>query len=305
MSITYFNGNIFVNILSDGTKIRIYEGDAKPCFPESMDVKITNYCDMSHICVYCHEMSTRQGKHGNLNKFLEKINDLPPGVEVAIGGGNPLAHPEIEYFLQKLYEKGIIANLTVNELHIKKYANYIKYLHNNNLIKGIGISYRLGKVYECEKLLEFNDNIVWHIIMGVNNINDFKKIYQNSLSKKVLLLGYKTFGFGENYLEKFPNKVHNNINEWKQMLPSYFNDTVSISFDNLGVEQFNLKNMLSEDDWDKSYMGNDGEFTMYFDCVDNYFSMTSTSSITYNVDSVYNVSEAFDIIRDEFVNNNS
>ena len=99
----YKNGNVDVEIYTDGTKIQEWEGDykdAKPEFPNSMDVKITNYCDLN--CPFCHEESTTKGKHGDLNKLLEILSDLPKGVEIAIGGGNPLDHPDLMYFLYSL-----------------------------------------------------------------------------------------------------------------------------------------------------------------------------------------------------------
>jgi len=56
---SYQNGNTLVNLYNDGTKTREYEGEPKPVFPESIDVKITNYCDAG--CTFCHEKSTRLG----------------------------------------------------------------------------------------------------------------------------------------------------------------------------------------------------------------------------------------------------
>ena len=94
----YTNGNYKVQILSDGTKIRYTKDNAfKPEFPESIDVKITDYCDMG--CAYCHELSTPKGKHANLDILLEVLKPLLPGTELAIGGGNPLFHPNLLPFL--------------------------------------------------------------------------------------------------------------------------------------------------------------------------------------------------------------
>ena len=96
----YKNGNTTVTIMNDGTKIREYENTAKIVHPESIDIKITDYCDMG--CSYCHESSTTKGIHGDLNKLLEVISELPAGIELAIGGGNPLSHPNHVEFLQEL-----------------------------------------------------------------------------------------------------------------------------------------------------------------------------------------------------------
>jgi len=96
---SYKNGNYKVSIYSDGTKIRENDLDnLTPSFPENIDLKITNYCDAG--CLYCHEDSTKQGLHGNLNVGF--IETLQPFTELAIGGGNPLDHPDLIYFLEKL-----------------------------------------------------------------------------------------------------------------------------------------------------------------------------------------------------------
>ena len=63
----YKNGNFFTTILSDGTKIRETEdNEFIPDFAESMDIKITNFCDMG--CPFCHEGSTTDGKFGDILK---------------------------------------------------------------------------------------------------------------------------------------------------------------------------------------------------------------------------------------------
>jgi MoaA/NifB/PqqE/SkfB family radical SAM enzyme len=138
----YKNGNYNVLILSDGTKIRFTDQkNFVPSFPESIDLKITNQCDSN--CQFCHENSNSHGKHGDIDKIINQLKYLPPftGIELAIGGGNPLIHPDLEKFLKwgKIY--GFICNMTINANHIKKYKSKIQYLMNRKLIYGIGISY--------------------------------------------------------------------------------------------------------------------------------------------------------------------
>lgn len=62
----YQNGNYDVKIYSDGTKVRTTEDDEFIAqFPENIDCKITNKCDMG--CAFCHENSVVDGLHGNIN----------------------------------------------------------------------------------------------------------------------------------------------------------------------------------------------------------------------------------------------
>ena len=94
------NGNYTMYLdLETGTKIRKNDLDFfDPEKPESMDIKITNKCDMG--CQFCHENSTPDGLHGDIMN-LKFIETLLPYTELAIGGGNPLTHPDLIPFLEK------------------------------------------------------------------------------------------------------------------------------------------------------------------------------------------------------------
>lgn len=267
----YQNGNLSVTIAEDGTKIREYEGTPMPLFPESIDVKITDYCDMN--CLYCHESSTTKGKHGNLERLLDVLKELPSGVELAIGGGNPLAHPDLIWFLNELQKQGIIANITVNQGHLKQYEDLLEYLINDNLVKGVGVSITSNNFQYVKLLKEKSNNIVYHVIAGVNKVEIMDTLMQIG-NAKVLVLGYKRFGFGEAY---FSDEVKKEITRWFIYLPKYIEKCV-LSFDNLAIEQLHVKRLFTQKGWDKFYMGNDFCFTMYIDAVKEKFAPTSRSS---------------------------
>lgn len=127
----YINGNFKTTILSDGTKIRETEDDEfLPTFAENMDIKICNFCDMG--CPFCHEGSTTDGKFGDIlnEKF---INTLHPYQEVALGGGDATSHPDLIPFLQKLKDRKVIVNMTVNQIHFEKNRNSSEDLLMKNL----------------------------------------------------------------------------------------------------------------------------------------------------------------------------
>lgn len=279
----YKNGNTTVTIMNDGTKIREYENTAEILHPESIDVKITDYCDMG--CAYCHESSTTNGVHADLNKLLEVINELPAGVELAIGGGNPLSHPNLIEFLQALKAKGIIANLTVNQGHLKTFQDMIIYLIKDELIKGVGISITSNNFNYIKPLLEITDNIVYHIIAGVNKVEVVEKLIE--LGKcKVLVLGYKFFGFGVNFHSK---EVDAELKRWYKYLPNFIGKC-TLSFDNLAIEQLKVKRLFTHEGWMKFYMGDDFCFTMYIDAVKQEYAPTSRSKFrkSFNDCSLFN-----------------
>lgn len=266
----YKNGNTTVTIMNDGTKIREYENAPEILHPESIDVKITDYCDMG--CAYCHESSTTKGVHADLNKLLEVIAELPAGVELAIGGGNPLSHPNLVGFLQALKAKGIIANLTVNQGHLKTFQDMIVYLIKDELVKGVGISITSNNFNYIKPILEITDNIVYHLIAGVNKVEVVEKLIE--LGKcKVLVLGYKLFGFGVKYHSK---QVDAELKRWYKTLPNFIGKC-TLSFDNLAIEQLKVKRLFTHEGWNKFYMGDDFCFTMYIDAVKQEYAPTSRS----------------------------
>lgn len=269
--ISYQNGNTTVTILEDGTKTRSWEGIPKIVHPESIDVKITNFCDMN--CSYCHESSTTKGVHGDLDLLITKINQLPAGVELALGGGNPLSHPNLIEFLIKLKHQGLIANITVNQGHLKIYQELITYLIKEDLIKGLGISITNNNFNYVKPFLELTKNVVYHVIAGVNSIEIIDKLMELG-ECKVLVLGYKKFGFGLNF---YSSETEELIKIWKKKLPSYVGKCL-LSFDNLAIEQLNVKRLFTDKGWEEFYMGDDFCFTMYIDAVKQEYAPTSRSN---------------------------
>ena len=270
---TYNNGNTQVTILSDGTKIREYDDNVVPYaqLPESVDVKISDYCDLG--CEWCHESSTTSGKHGDLMKLAEVLKPLFPGTEIAMGGGNPLSHPDLIPFLKTMKERGIIANITVNQGHLKPFHDLLVYLIKDELVKGVGISISNNNFKYLKPLLALTDNIVYHLIAGVNDVSVIKKL-NNLGTCKVLILGYKKFGFGIKYHN---SDVDASILEWRKSLRSIIG-SCTISFDNLAIEQLNVRNLFTKEGWEKFYMGDDFTFTMYIDAVKQEFAPTSRSN---------------------------
>jgi len=269
----YKNGNVDVTILKDGTKIRKFDGDPAIRFPESIDCKITNYCDMN--CQYCHEESDVNGKHADLYVLKQHLLDLPSGIEIAIGGGNPLSHPDLVTFLNWLRNRGIIPNLTVNQNHISQYHDLLITLLTNEFIFGLGISITNDNFDVIKDLMKYSNNIVFHLIIGIHDIDILNKFNELPYNK-TLLLGYKTFGNGVDYYEKKSVLIKNNIDRWYKYLPKYFN-THHFSFDNLAIEQLKIKRYFTEKGWNQFYMGDDFTNTMYIDAVEQQFAPTSRS----------------------------
>ena len=244
----YRNGNYVTIILSDGTRIRETNDDEFiPDHAENMDIKITNCCSMS--CPFCHEGSTPNGKHGDIlnEKF---VNTFHKYQECALGGGNVLEHPDLIPFLEKLKEKKVIANITVNQIHFEKEQKLIRKLVGERLIYGLGVSL-VKPTDKFIKLMKQYPNAVVHTINGVLTESDVKAMENNNL--KMLILGYKHLRRGNEYFEHERERIEANQNWLYKNLDNITGKFKVVSFDNLAIEQLDVKRLMSDKEWDEFY----------------------------------------------------
>ena len=291
MTKTYKNGNTIVSISDDGTKVRYVPDNAPamPVYPESIDMKISNRCEMG--CAQCHEQSTATGKQANLKHPL--LDSLHPYTELAIGGGDPLTHPDLEEFLVRMKAKQVISNITV---HWQSFLNNRKTLLNwiqEGLIHGLGVS--INEVVPCEVVEHLTEipTAVVHTIVGIANEGVFRQLADRYLN--ILLLGYKTFGRGIKYRTDNSLDIAQNAVWVQQHLNEFTEHFRAVSFDNLAIEQTGLKKKLAPDLFNEIYMGGDGSFTMYVDLVENKYAKSSTSK-RFDIDS-NNIDELFANVR--------
>lgn len=285
----YQNGNYIVTLLNDGTKIRENDLDFfEPAFAENCDVKITDKCDGG--CAFCYEGCTTNGKHGDIlnYKFLDTLH---PYTELAING-NDLSHPDLITFLHRMKEKKIIVNMTVNQIHFDRSYDFIRSLINKDLIYGLGISLREPTV-EFVKQVKRIPNAVIHTINGILSYEDYKILKDNGL--KVLILGYKQLRRGVDYYDANEVDVCKKQDWLYDNLAEILNHFEVVSFDNLAIEQLDVKRLLSEDQWSEFFMGQDSEFTFYIDMVEGTFGKNSLATERYPI--MDNVDDMFEKIR--------
>lgn len=280
----YDNGNHRVTLFSDGTKIKetinpdddhfTYE------FPESFDLKITDYCDAG--CAYCHENSTKKGKHANIYALRDMLDSCKPGTEIAIGGGNALEHPSLFALVGKMKNNGLIPSITVNQKHLQKYFQLIKTLD----FAGIGVSLTDPSNKKDIRLIdELGSNVVIHTIAGVLTPNDYSVLRD----RKVLILGYKDIRRGHDNLSKHTAEIQANIEQLKKDLPMIAKNARALSFDCLALKQLNPKECLgmSDEEFANIYQGDDYEMfdkdgnltvgTMFIDAVKMEIARSSTA----------------------------
>lgn len=266
----YRNGNYNVAIFDDGTKIRYNDLDCLiPEFVESMDMKISNYCPFG--CPMCHEKSSEDGEYGKIlhHPFIKTLHS---GTELALGGGAVTYHPDLIPFLEELKEQGVLPSITINQREWEE--TKIDYLINNQLIYGLGVSFTNVDDEVWDKILSY-PNAVVHLIAGYHSRDVFE--YFANKGAKILILGYKNWGRGEDYFKNYSNQIMVRTRELKEILPTLFTKCKVVSFDNLSIKQLDIRTVIGEEKWKEFYMGDDGQYTMYVDMVKQECAKSSTS----------------------------
>jgi hypothetical protein len=288
----YNNGNYRTTLLSDGTRIReTKEDDFVPAFAENIDIKICNRCDMN--CSFCHEGSTVNGGFGDImnEKFVETLH---PYQEVALGGGNVLEHPDLIPFLEKIRDKKVIANITLHQRHFEKNMEFVDMLVRKQLIYGLGISVVSPTDAFIEKVKRY-PNAVIHVIHGVLAPSDAKAMYGKGL--KLLILGYKHLRRGEDWYHACREHICMQQEWLKEHLEELFEHFEVVSFDNLAIKQLEVRKLLTREEWDVFYAGNDSAFTFYIDMVERKFAKNSTAPLEQRYDLMDSVDEMFEKVR--------
>jgi organic radical activating enzyme len=199
-------------------------------YPEFYDIAITKWC--AGKCPYCY---TDSDVNGYIDKtIIDKINNYfgiltenQKPFSVALGGGEPTAHPDFIDILYTFNKLGITPNYTTNGMFMD-YSNYFIYnlmQITKSVCGGIALSchahlenYWQRAIYEFNK---YNIKINLHIIISDNNsIDIFNKIYEKykNIIHYFVLLPYENIGRAKNdnitidyeYLIKnIPHNVNN------------------------------------------------------------------------------------------------
>lgn len=282
-------------------KIVNMETIEKKQYVYNLETECHTYIANNFFVHNCHEKCTPDGKHADLMN-LKFIDNLHPYTELALNGNDPL-HPDLVPFLEKCKELKLVPSLTVNHHTFNKNIEFLKFLCDKKLIYGLGVSidgvYNDGKENVDNMISRFKmfPNLVLHVINGIISVEDLKLLKGNDL--KVLILGYKQFGRGVDFFGYNGLGVLCSQNDLYNKLPEIVDDEWFdvVSFDNLAIEQLEPQRLMSDEEWDKMYMGDDGTHTFYIDAVNGQFSKSSTSTKRYELTN--NVVDMFNVIRNE------
>lgn len=304
--VTYQNGNYTVVLnLDNGSKTRENGLDFfRADFPEAADICCTRFCTVG--CKFCHEDASADGKAGDImgEDFQKLLYSFHEYTELSLGGGTITTHPDLIPFLRKCKELNLIPNITVHQFEFMKNQELIEQLVNEKLVYGIGVSLVDPLQPKFLKTISKYSNLVLHVINGVVTMDTLRALKSRNL--KILILGYKTVRRGEEYVkedwakELVSNKQKAIYDNLERMINEKWFSV--ISFDNLAISQLEPKRLMSKEDWNTMYMGEDygnmSSASMYIDAVEMKFARNSCDvNNRYDVGNK-TVTEMYQFLRD-------
>lgn len=212
-----------------GAKIRFSFNDEvneKATTPELVDVKITNKCYAG--CEYCYQASGPKGRHASYESLKEIFTSLSKlnVFEVALGGGEPTLHPnftEMLYFIRNecditpnfstystewLADKELVEAVrkNVGGIGVSVHSKYELDKVRQIAATLIGIPKRIGKIvynaYNCDANWQDRGQkmlVMAQHVLGTAEIDETQDLIRDCWEEGIplLLLGYKTKGFGK------------------------------------------------------------------------------------------------------------
>jgi hypothetical protein len=261
---------VIFNVVT-GTKVRfawepmeVGKADA----PELVDLKITSYCP--HDCPYCYQGSTGTGVHASeesLRKILCALREMEI-FEVAIGGGEPTAHPmfwDLLRDVRRLYE--MVPNFStrnIDWLHVPEKAAIVR-----DVCGGFAVSCSKpaevdAVVLACRTARMPLDKLSIQHVVGSEyegSLDILDRCSEHDL--RCTLLGYKPVGRGTKWKPK--------KDDWIVSLKRYV-EKVGWIGSKVGIDTVlassSEKELKELDVEPHSYETKDGRFSMYADAVE-------------------------------------
>lgn len=274
MKYTNGNANIWLD-LRDGTRIIEYPDhqDLTLDTPLNIDIRVSTQCPYGYnvetqksTCAFCHESALVNGQECHYGILQQVLIDaeLPRGTEIALGVNQ--VTPDLIQFVKNLWKLGLVVNITMNERYITEFGDTgLKQLLP--YVFGLGISYR--SLQGCLSLPDWIADYPHTVIHVINGIDDFNDVKELSVKyRKLLVLGEKDFGFnrGKVNLDTPQHK------QWKSNIMQLTKIFDIVSFDNLGLQQLEIRGKITDEEYKSFYQG---EHSMYINAVEQYFAPSS------------------------------
>lgn len=261
---SYVNGNAQVTIYSDGTKVReTVEESFNLKWPETIDINTSDRC--AHGCPECYISATPKKRHGDMAILFERMQ-VRPGMELALNLNSEIP-PDLT--IENLLGLPAIVNVTTNSFDIGRHFAFLAEAQERGAIRGVGVSVSDFEALGPELALE---NVVYHAINGIQTADDL--IARLPSGARLLILGYKHMkGRGR----IFKPGAYLTPRDVERL----FEHFAVVSFDNLALDQIDVRSVVGDDAWARHYMGDDGTASMFIDLVSGKFALSSTARVTH------------------------
>jgi hypothetical protein len=272
----YRNGNASVWLdLQDGTRIIEYP-DNEPLTlqtPLNIDIRVSTQCPYGYnsitkksTCEFCHESALVNGQECDYGRLLLVLTDakLPRGTEIALGVNE--ITDNLTQFIKNLWKLGLVVNITMNERYILQYGD-TRLKEMMPYVYGLGISYRSlqGCLSLPDWIAEYPHTVI-HVINGIDDFDDVKEL--GVKYRKLLILGEKDFGFNKGKVD-LNTPQHK---QWKSNVMQLTEIFDIVSFDNLGLQQLEIRGKITDEEYKSFYQG---EHSIYINAVEQYFAPSS------------------------------
>lgn len=272
----YKNGNADVFLdLRDGTRIIEYP-DNEPLAletPLNIDIRVSTQCPYGYdkntkqsTCEFCHESALVNGQECHYGILQQVLIDakLPRGTEIALGVNE--VTDDLIQFVKNLWKLGLVVNITMNERYITEYGD-TRLKELMPYVFGLGISYR--SLQGCLSLPDWIADYPHTVIHVINGIDDFDDVKHLGVKyHKLLILGEKDFGFNRGKVDLL-TPSHK---QWKANVMQLTKIFDIVSFDNLGLQQLEIRGKITDEEYKSFYQG---EHSMYINAVEQYFAPSS------------------------------
>lgn len=172
--------------------------------PELADISISNRCTKG--CSFCYRSSTPDGSVMSLKDYCDVLDSMKSAkfgnvFQVALGGGEPLEHPDFIQLINETVRRGVVPNFTTNGNSLT--IELVKYLKGK--VGSLAISMTdISDIERFESILTTRNrtNINIHFILSNKTINQAIEILEGRYNfllsgvNAIVFLTYKPAGRG-------------------------------------------------------------------------------------------------------------
>ncbi len=204
--------------------------------PELADISISNHC--SRGCSYCYRKSAKNNEFMTLEQYervLDALNHPKYGnvFQVALGGGEPLEHPQFVQIMEATLKREIVPNFTTNGMFLTE--DVCKAIQGK--VGAVALSKTGVGELEREKvamLRKYDIRTNVHYVLSAKNIREAIEIVSGTYNEvfegvnAIIFLTYKPAG---RETEEGVLQAGEEMERFVQKVNDYSNRGVKIGFD--------------------------------------------------------------------------